>query len=141
MPITNQGAEALPDPYKHLSDENKWRICADVAVTDHLLVKAVCPYRGVIQGLVNMLFKSVVDECRANGILYYTEENYARLTAIVRRRSAPFVVENKPSDHVSGGAGTVRSSITDVKNVEPSNAKHVGKRVPTKARSKTNPVK
>jgi hypothetical protein len=121
-------SEPLSDPYQELSDELKWRICADVSMKDHLLVKAVCPYRGIIQVMTNILFKAVVDECRQRGIIYYSEENYDKFADIIRRRAAPFVTQTKPEGHVPGGTGVVHPTAPHTPDVKPSATERTRKR-------------
>lgn len=137
--MTKDQTTPLSDPYANVDDEQKWRICADVDLKDHLLIKAVCPFRGIIQTVVNLLFKAVVDECRTRNIIYYSDQNYAELANIVRRRAAPWTPQNGLGQHDPGTTCSIRPTPAHVEDIKPNVPKRTGKAQSTKGRgSKTS---
>src|SRR2546425_1239939 len=125
MSLANSSLEEihLADPYRHVAQELKVHLTFAVPEQDKLYIQSVCPGRGILQVMANLFFKSVVDETKSKGLTY---NDYDQFIAIVRRRTAPWIVEKGHVTNEHGGTPSTRDPNSESSLKQPSSkSKHV----------------
>lgn len=84
MPVSDEHLS----PYSTLPLASLARVDAYVSIEDKNFIRSIDPGMGALNFLSATLFHSIVQECKANGITYYSPDNIRALNTLIRHRAA-----------------------------------------------------
>jgi len=79
----------IVSPYHNTPHADVQKTTAYIDREDVRFLKGIYPVHGGWQNIIGFFVKSVVEECKKQGITYYSSENVDRFEEIVRRCAAP----------------------------------------------------
>lgn len=127
----------IVNPYARWPEDRQFRLNVDIDIGDAMFLKSISPRYGSTQTIVSIYVKSIIDECRQLGITSYSPENYNRLVAIIKRRTAPHPTGVNSGQNDSRATQGVHQTNPDVAHLAAESTSEAGQGLEGGGKGKT----